>query len=92
MKILLECLKVEKIGDKQYEAKMSPVPNSGHLLTVILDCPVVPGTLYELMLRGVYPGTDINHSCVGPMLSFSAPEHLTAVDIQAEYQYLEKLK
>lgn len=55
-----------------------------------LDCPIVPGTCYEILLKGKYPDSHSpNIDCVGGILKLSTncPMDMEAMSIADEAKY-----
>jgi len=56
---------------------------------VTTDVPLVPGTAYELCVKGLYGGLNSpKMECISSLLSFYSPEVLRAVNKMDVYNYL----
>jgi hypothetical protein len=77
--ILLRCISCECLGEKKYRAAFTPLP-SGPEVWAEFDCSVVPGTRYELLLKGMFPPHCDGRPCVGEFQRFKFSGDLTAVD------------
>ena len=86
---MLECQNCEKVYDGRYKGTFRPIPD-GQPVTIEMDCSMVPGMEYELLLKGVFPPHVEGRPCVSEILSFSALGRLQAIDwLKRETEKLE---
>jgi hypothetical protein len=84
MKIVLMCESVEKTGPEKYKCLFSLMPEARDLIEIESEAPTIPGLLYTLLLRGVFPGYMENKEVVSDLLSMRTEATLTAISIQEE--------
>ncbi len=91
MKVMLCCKSVSHVGWKRYRGEFSSIPNGKDLLVIECDCPVIPGTAYELCLSGKFPGFAHEQRCIGGILSFQGHnDHINAVEIEEELNFMKE--
>jgi hypothetical protein len=79
--ITFVCERVEKVGEERYLSVMREL-KTGQEIRVESSSPTLPGTPYELGLRGIYPGFVNNQRCMDDPLSIKIGDcRLEAVDI-----------
>ena len=89
-RIMLECQNCEKVYEERYKGTFKPVPD-GQPVTIEMDCPMVPGMEYELLLKGCFPSCLDGRPCVSDMLSLTTSGRLQAIDwLEREKGKLEK--
>lgn len=80
--VLLECVTCERAGKENYRSRLRLLPDgSGSCVGVDTDCPLVPGTEYELLIKGLFPGYAQNIPCIGNVASFCADGRLEGLDL-----------
>lgn len=80
--IVLRCIECKQLCPKTFKSTYRGVFQLVHKdgdstgnITIDLDCAMVPGTDYHLLLKGVFPGSCEGRTCLSSMLRLQ-----TAVD------------
>ena len=91
MKIMLKCTSVQEISETLYRCKFV---HSCSEQSIILELnePIVPGTYYYLMLKGMYPNTRNNYDCVGDICKVEISEILIGVPYDTQIKLLAGTK
>lgn len=85
--IMLLCTSVEQVKYKDqlaFRCKFQQMPHGRDVIEVIHDSPAVPGTYYNVLLRGLFPPSCNNQPCVSDILQATFRETLTSVSRQTE--------
>lgn len=86
MKVLIKCLSCVFIKKGQFESEFWTGPKDTNL-KVFTDTPLIPGEVYEILLKGIYPGSACgNQACVGGVMGMGV---LKGMSLEEEMKFRE---
>lgn len=86
MKVILICKSCQMTEPKKFEATMYPFGNEEQRVTIYSDAPLVPGNQYDLLIKGVFPGSNVDRPCVSDILGIDCRVPLVATSYAEEYK------